>query len=742
MKGETWDGTVLVEAQLDELFNCAASVEKSGFTTKGRHRFVWVQQAPAAVQILIGEVRHHRQAEAERTREASAHSGVQLIAQERIEQLVEKGWTPEHDRSFTKGELAWAAVCYAAPTEVFVCRDETTRVVFEDPFPFDPTWDARRRAKSSVGDPVPRPLRGHLRVRELVKAGALIAAELDRYRASREYDHYRVGPWIDNVRRLRGGREVACVREDSAGQIVCYLDLDGEDDVIYQTADCGPLTEQQARDEGDAWLRARGADLEDDVSKFILPKGSDTGSAPPVDNRLRRAVGLDDRLRSFHAARESARDNVHFYTGDLTACKIALAAVGGVGTCQPEYVTCPACLDALPTVHGTSDSKESYCGVRLDGKEQFSPEGALVTCRRCLAVLRFVAAQEAMELDARTSRPVVGLDLTQRLARALGVPDSPASFDDLLESVDTLRTGFDQTLLTVREMRAAWTTAPVADVIAAGGPASVHILTLRAERDVLNRRAGEDSVKISNLARELETMRSEKALSQPRQCVRCKELWIAQATDSHLRCPTCQAEPASPPPQTAPQIVETKGLYPPDPAQTVLVAPAESPGMEIWSLNAEQTEWAYLVRTGTETYSSTPHPIGCGPTTREEAEALAVAWLREKGAVQTPTGTWTMMAKPASAPATVSTWGVRLGIMRRYNVAESKGPGGPYTWAAEVVGVTSMQDGTAKKYKAWGWWQRREYGGQWVDSLREAQDAIDAWLAQQPGVVFPDPDPK
>lgn len=85
-------------------------------------------------------------------------AGVELIAAERRRQVEAEGWTPEHDTKHWDGELALAAACYALP--------EAWRS--DDIWPWHPGWWK------------PRP---DDRVRELVKAGALIAAEIDRLRA-------------------------------------------------------------------------------------------------------------------------------------------------------------------------------------------------------------------------------------------------------------------------------------------------------------------------------------------------------------------------------------------------------------------------------------------------------------------------------------------------------------------------------------------------------------------------------
>jgi len=93
-------------------------------------------------------------------------TGIELIAEERKRQIEIEGWTPEHDAQHTDGELAQAGSYYAM-------TDDTIDFINEkwgndnDLFfwPFDLKW-----LKRTPND----------RVRQLSKAGALIAAEIDR----------------------------------------------------------------------------------------------------------------------------------------------------------------------------------------------------------------------------------------------------------------------------------------------------------------------------------------------------------------------------------------------------------------------------------------------------------------------------------------------------------------------------------------------------------------------------------
>lgn len=81
-------------------------------------------------------------------------SGVDAILRERLRQVEKEGWTPEHDDEHDKGELAQAAVCYA------VARAPSA---WAYAWPWDPSWWKPTTHR-----------------RNLEKAGALIAAEIER----------------------------------------------------------------------------------------------------------------------------------------------------------------------------------------------------------------------------------------------------------------------------------------------------------------------------------------------------------------------------------------------------------------------------------------------------------------------------------------------------------------------------------------------------------------------------------
>jgi hypothetical protein len=82
--------------------------------------------------------------------------GMALIAGERLRQMNLEGYNAAHDDGHTEDELAYAAICYAAP--------ERSRMDIVGPL-----WPWRKEC-----------WKPNDRLRDLVRAGALIAAEVDR----------------------------------------------------------------------------------------------------------------------------------------------------------------------------------------------------------------------------------------------------------------------------------------------------------------------------------------------------------------------------------------------------------------------------------------------------------------------------------------------------------------------------------------------------------------------------------
>lgn len=84
-------------------------------------------------------------------------TGIELIDEERWKQISEEGYDEKHDDLHMNGEIRDAAIAYA-----MVCDDRAGDNA-GDIFPWEGSWN-----------PSPDP------VKNLVRAGALIAAEIDR----------------------------------------------------------------------------------------------------------------------------------------------------------------------------------------------------------------------------------------------------------------------------------------------------------------------------------------------------------------------------------------------------------------------------------------------------------------------------------------------------------------------------------------------------------------------------------
>lgn len=129
----------------------------------GVHGPPWDNHAVEDAADMIHAIRAERDALAARVEALEGGTpGVAAIAAERKRQMEVEGWTAEHDDVHRGGELAEAAACYTVAS----CDPEGAPVSTADlptPWPWDEGW---------WKPAAPR--------RMLVKAGALIAAEIDR----------------------------------------------------------------------------------------------------------------------------------------------------------------------------------------------------------------------------------------------------------------------------------------------------------------------------------------------------------------------------------------------------------------------------------------------------------------------------------------------------------------------------------------------------------------------------------
>ncbi len=117
-----------------------------------------------------------------RSIDSTVSLGSSLIAEERLRQITQEGFTAQHDDDHAGPALALAAISYAAASldniDIREVDHGTGEFIIRDPWPWSGTWDkrekhARRRSRTEAG-------RRTGRLRCLVIAGALIAAEIDR----------------------------------------------------------------------------------------------------------------------------------------------------------------------------------------------------------------------------------------------------------------------------------------------------------------------------------------------------------------------------------------------------------------------------------------------------------------------------------------------------------------------------------------------------------------------------------
>ena len=96
-------------------------------------------------------------------------NGVQLIAAERERQIAIEGWTPDHDDEHDTGNLAASASAYLLMACEQVYPEQRRSFEAQKVYYRDHAWPLDEDFWKPA-DPI----------RNLVKAGALIAAEIDR----------------------------------------------------------------------------------------------------------------------------------------------------------------------------------------------------------------------------------------------------------------------------------------------------------------------------------------------------------------------------------------------------------------------------------------------------------------------------------------------------------------------------------------------------------------------------------
>lgn len=148
------------------------------------------------------------------------HQAAQLLLAERHRQVTKEGWTEQHDDSHDNGCLAMAGAAYAihATSAAAISQGtkmahiETARRLF--PFSQEDWWKP-----SAPDDPL----------RDLVKAGALILAEIERV-----------------LRKERMPLPKGCVRCKSCNEIITIeqlgLSFTSGTESVYICKTCAPIT--------------------------------------------------------------------------------------------------------------------------------------------------------------------------------------------------------------------------------------------------------------------------------------------------------------------------------------------------------------------------------------------------------------------------------------------------------------------------------------------------------------------
>ncbi len=106
--------------------------------------------------------------------------GLVDVVKERVRQIKEEGWTPEHDDTHTDGAMAAAAATYAYYSSLGEKRQQATQYVSGMISILHQIWPASWAWKWWKPKPDLR--------RNLVVAGALILAEIERIDRAKERD--------------------------------------------------------------------------------------------------------------------------------------------------------------------------------------------------------------------------------------------------------------------------------------------------------------------------------------------------------------------------------------------------------------------------------------------------------------------------------------------------------------------------------------------------------------------------
>ncbi len=104
--------------------------------------------------------------------------GIKRITAERRRQIEVEEFYAKRDDQYSAGELALAAACYAVPLHQVYFKDGNAHPPLPNQlrWPWDISWYKRKKFDRTFDD----------EIRDLEKAGALIAAEIDRLERLKE----------------------------------------------------------------------------------------------------------------------------------------------------------------------------------------------------------------------------------------------------------------------------------------------------------------------------------------------------------------------------------------------------------------------------------------------------------------------------------------------------------------------------------------------------------------------------
>ena len=135
------------------------------------------QDSPEEVAIRLIKRAGNRNEEIVMSDNMAEHilTGLERIAAERKRQVEQEGFDEAHDAQHPDGSMAAAAACYAMDEPIYIKDDYANGCDFKDPWPWDVRFDKRPRN----GNVIRYDLTHEERLDLLIKAGALIAAEID-----------------------------------------------------------------------------------------------------------------------------------------------------------------------------------------------------------------------------------------------------------------------------------------------------------------------------------------------------------------------------------------------------------------------------------------------------------------------------------------------------------------------------------------------------------------------------------